>query len=325
MFYDDYETGQVMYCKQCYTDRPTRIGTDGTTVACTVCGFNIAPLDSRDEGGGYERVVTAALAETQSKFRLAEALALDIPPRRRGGSVEDGEKITPHLERARQAIINAGGEERAVGTFRDYRLTALWVAESSGGNPTTFHWVPGASFTAHDEARHRGIAYADFAANPRTIRQTRQALGASSPEIPATVVGSWTREQKAEAARELMADEDVADEAMLQPGPHRSHAITAVSRAHAREDLERSRPESRERNIQDELDDHVVAIMKYRAVTRNMHEWAAVLQRSEMARSDPDAWVSMIRGLHNRLDVIEGIVHGRSLDAELAEILGGAE
>lgn len=165
----------------------------------------------------YEKTIAAALTETKSKFALAEALALDVPPRSRGGSAEDEQSVIAYVTEARDAIVAAGGEDRAVGTLSNYRMTALW-AESSDGSVRTFRWVDGVSFTAHNEARMAGESHAQFVAraaagraNSRDIREDhgRAPTGAISPS---RVVPSWSPEQRADAARELLADPQVAEE-----------------------------------------------------------------------------------------------------------------
>lgn len=159
----------------------------------------------------YERTVTAALSETRGKFALAEALAQDIPPRPQG-SRDYETSVTDYLAQARQAIIDAGGEPRAVDTLLKYRNTALWVATSTA-NGTSFEWVPGCSFTAHNEARETGLSYDDFAADPKTRNEIRRDAGrAGTYGPPEKAVQSWTPEQKAEAARELLSDPEVAEQ-----------------------------------------------------------------------------------------------------------------
>ena len=123
---------------------------------------------------GYDRIVSAALAETKSKFELAEALALDIPPKRRGPTDPD-EQSVQDLRQAREAIITAGGEHRNVRTLDTYRATALWVSTNVGRN---FQWVQGTSFTAHSEARATGMTYEQFTAMPKpTVDVIRREAG----------------------------------------------------------------------------------------------------------------------------------------------------
>jgi hypothetical protein len=62
--------------------------------------------------GQHRRVVSAALAETVSKFKLAEALAEDIP-----ACVTDDRAVRVFLAEADHAIVAAGGEPRSVETL----------------------------------------------------------------------------------------------------------------------------------------------------------------------------------------------------------------
>jgi hypothetical protein len=105
------------------------------------------------------------LSETASKFSLAEALALDIAPRR-GRPARDETSTDQHLTEAREQVIEAGGEPKSVATLRNYRLTALWAKHPKTGS---FRWMEGRCWSAHDEARQRGLAYIEFAALPREI------------------------------------------------------------------------------------------------------------------------------------------------------------
>lgn len=119
----------------------------------------------------YERVAAAALAETTSKFGLAEALARDIPAKRRGPTPVSERDVSTALKEAAEVVAEAGGEPRAVKTLGDYRLTALWVSTEAGRN---FRWVKGASFSAHNEARGSGLAYQTF----RTLKPADRTVEA---------------------------------------------------------------------------------------------------------------------------------------------------
>lgn len=143
----------------------------------------------------YERTVTAALSETQSKFALAEGLIHDIPKRTKGGSSVNSDNVSDLLGEARQAIIDAGGEPRAVKTLQIYRLTADWARSPAGGS--SFRWIVGVSWTAHKDACEKGIKYDVFAADPMRTTQLR-----------------WDKADAADKAatvRELMADPEVKD------------------------------------------------------------------------------------------------------------------
>lgn len=149
----------------------------------------------------YENTVKAALSETKSKFALAEALATDIPAKAEGDKLH----VRDELIKARQAVIDAGGEPKSVETLDQYRKTALWVSAVN----SRFSWVGGYSFTAHNEARMAGIAFEDYQANPKNTREVRQESNppkASKDGDPRKVVQGWTPEQKAEAIQEAYAD-----------------------------------------------------------------------------------------------------------------------
>jgi hypothetical protein len=152
----------------------------------------------------YERTVAGALSERDGKFRLAEGLALDIPPMR--GRDSDTRR---RLEEAREAIIAAGGEPKSVETLADYRRTGQWAILPSGGE---FRWLPGVTFTAHRRAAEAGMSFEDFAALPvKTGDAVNAALG-KPPIRGLSAMSSWTPEQRAAALRELVADEELAEE-----------------------------------------------------------------------------------------------------------------
>jgi len=195
----------------------------------------------------YEKTVAAAVAETKSKFRLAEALAEEIPARRSGPT--DDVAVPELLAEARMAIIAAGGEARSVETLRRYRETALWVGVEVGTH-RNYRWVDGVSFTAHDEARVAGLSYEEFAAAPKTSRAIRSESGKRMPGggQPDEVIPSWSEEEKREAARVLVAeapdavaaavaeDDDAYYEArMKRHGVDRSPAAVKAAGAAARE------------------------------------------------------------------------------------------
>jgi len=115
--------------------------------------------------------------ETKSKFQLAEALLLDIPPRKatKGWEVRRGEakSVEQLLKEAREAIIANGGEAKSYYTLLSYRLVAIWVQQQDG----SFGWVDGYSFTAHYYAHNSGISYEEWAANPVSSAETRHKNG----------------------------------------------------------------------------------------------------------------------------------------------------
>lgn len=153
----------------------------------------------------YDRTVAAALSETKSKFTLAEALALDVPPRSQGSRAHDV-SVTDYLSQARQSIIDAGGEPRSVSSLLKYRNTALWASTSTASG-RSFAWVPGYSFSAHSEARETGLTFEQFAAEPKTRNEIRQDAGrAGNYGPPERAVQSWTSEQKASVAETLIRE-----------------------------------------------------------------------------------------------------------------------
>ena len=160
---------------------------------------------------GYDRTVTAALAETQSKFALAEALALDIPYKR--GPDAD---ISVRLAEARRAIIDGGGEPRNVETLANYRRTALWVILPTSPE---FRWVPDRCFSVHSQARASGKSYAEFAAMPApTVNAFRDLVGwAGTNGGPETIVRNMPPADQAAAAREALKDPEVAGQAFADP------------------------------------------------------------------------------------------------------------
>src|SRR5215469_265358 len=200
----------------------------------------------------YERTIAAATAETASKFRLAEALALDIPPRQPGP--KNDEPVDVYLAQAQNAIRDNGGEPRSLKTLKDYRLTALWVRT---GNGTNFGWVPGTSYTAHNEARAAGISYADFTARPRTVDQIRKDAGkAGTDGSPEAIAAGWTSEQKSGVLAELLQEPATVDRALEGSIEAHSHAREAVDRANIRlhERSPHPQPQPRAEGVQGDLD-----------------------------------------------------------------------
>lgn len=177
----------------------------------------------------YDRTITAALSETQSKFAIAEALALDIPAEKRGPTPPDELGVKQRLEAARVAILDAGGEPRTVETLYNYRRTALWVFDFKVKN---FLWVTGASFTAHKEAMLTGLSYDAFCALPdKKANTVRAALGNQDKYPPAPK--NWTPEQQVQAARQVLADPEVAREAFADQKTEKTatEALTSTPEA----------------------------------------------------------------------------------------------
>jgi hypothetical protein len=241
----------------------------------------------------YQKTVTAAVAETKSKFRLAEALAEDIPPRQPGPS-EDA-TIGEYLAEARQAILDAGGEDRSVGTLAHYRKTALWVRDV---NVLNYRWVDGFSFTAHNEARLAGLSYDEFA----------------------RIIGTWTPEQKANAARELLADPQVASNVIED----KTSRVTVMG---ALDDHLRDRDRAHEARRPDRS--HAAAqlqlIVDFRRIHRTISSVATAVAegRAVVSEEERDALLIEVAWLRNALDHIESGLRSGSLDAELATLVEG--
>jgi hypothetical protein len=160
-----------------------------------------------------------------------------------------------YLTEAREAIISAGGEPRAAWTMDEYRKTALWV---SGDLTRNFAWLPGVSYSAHSEARKHSMTYEQFAARPLKVDQIRAtadhprggAAGTDGP--PERIVSNWTPDQKAEAAREILADPDMADQVLADQDTSHAAGAALVRKAQARV---REGKEWRDRNLPPETRD----------------------------------------------------------------------
>lgn len=271
----------------------------------------------------YDRTVSAALAETKSKFGLAEALALDIPPRRSGPS-EDA-TISEYLTEARQAIIDNGGEPHSVGTFAHYRKTALWVQD---GDVPNFHWVRGTSFTAHNEARLAGLSYEEFVASPvKTTDAFRKTAGKAGTDGPAEkIAASWSEDEKVAAARELLSDPDVSSQIPVEPDVVRN-AVTADPQARraAREALDDHYDDAPKPYDKPEPQD--AKPLELVTVFRDMHKLidrAARLVadgRAVVSEAEREALVAEVTWLRTALDHIESGLNAGSLDQALADLL----
>lgn len=129
------------------------------------------------------------------------------------------------------------------------------------------------------------------------------------------------------ALREAVADPDMAEQVLSQVGSEaRGEVIAAISRVHEREDLHRSRPEPAPE--QGPLSQTVQVAMAFSKCQRNLNELALLMQETSAhhARSDVrDGYAAASRGLHNSLDIIDGLITGRPMEAELADLLSGGE
>lgn len=130
--------------------------------------------------GRFPKTIAAALAETQSKFALAEAIALEIPASVQGVS----NNLNAELDAMRDEIIEAGGEARAIPTLARYRETALWVQTFASEG---FPWVEGTSFTAHSEAYGYKVDWGWFSDDKRTTTEIRDYVGATPKAVSINV------------------------------------------------------------------------------------------------------------------------------------------
>lgn len=153
----------------------------------------------------HRRVVAAALAETKDKFRIAEALAMDIPPS------GDDASVRQQLLAVREEILEAGGEPRSYETLKQYRSTALWVRKNG-----KFLWVAGASYTAHTSARAKGLTRKNLYDLVKKVghvgdRELRDLTGGASKDgNPSKVSARWTPAQQAEAVKAMLSNPDTA-------------------------------------------------------------------------------------------------------------------
>ena len=270
----------------------------------------------------YTRVVSAALAETSSKFALAEALALDIPPQRRGPTPDGEQAVTEYLAEAREAILASGGEPRSVGTLREYRLTALWVC---GGTPTNFGWAAGLSFTAHNEARKAGLSYEGFAADPITTDEIRRRAGkATTDGPPQQIVRDLAPDQKVQVARELLEDEEVARQVVSDP-PTRAriarqeHEIDQEQQEihRERQRLHEPRPE-----IGSMIDlEHALSQIRQRA--EDALAAAERLESMDWPGDSKDRAIVLTQRAAAAVEQVKAKIEGRDLDEELADLLRG--
>lgn len=188
----------------------------------------------------FKKTIRAALSETKSKFALAEALAAEIPSRGRGGRAANENVVRDELVQARQAIIAAGGEPRSVETLDSYRRTALWVRKVQANSPE-LSWLPGVSFSAHNEARKAGMTQAAFARMPdKSVDAVRRITGRAGTDGPATkIAASWTPKQQAEVVTSLAKKPEVAKAIANDPVAQQTTQSAIWAANKARMDQER--------------------------------------------------------------------------------------
>lgn len=256
----------------------------------------------------YPLVVSAALDETKSKFRLAEQVARELPAGLDGGTVAAG------LQTMKDEVDAAGGETRSVGTWSEYRLTALWVADNGGFEPTTFQWKPGLSFTAHNVARIKGQAFKHFLVTP----EKRIRLDASAPVLSALVEQARVEERMASEVREseviakfAATDERVAVRKAVEATKSAERAkaekerIAAVDAAHRAAVIQRQQ-ERQAREQQDRAD------QKARALRAEANRKAAEIQREARQKViAADVWNRRLNGALNTLrEIVSAVAVG---------------
>jgi hypothetical protein len=241
----------------------------------------------------YKRTVAAAVAETKSKFALAEALATDIPPKRRGPGPEM--TVTEHLILAVLEIKQAGGEPRSVETLAEYRDVAHWV---SRGTPGNYRWISGISFTTHLEANKAGLSYEEFAKNPK--RPARR---------PDTA-------KKAEAARKLLDDPEVVKQVINDPAT-RTSVRKALDEAYA------GAPKPYADHTDKQPHDHEVEVLvRLRAISAAIRAATDVIHSGPSLGATTDDLAAIVGRQIEELHVLREVLAGRTdMDAELAKIL----
>lgn len=267
----------------------------------------------------YPLVVSAALDETKSKFRLAEQVARELPAGLDGGTVAAG------LQTMKDEVDAAGGETRSVGTWSEYRLTALWVADNGGFEPTTFQWKPGLSFTAHNVARMKGQAFKHFLLKPETrIRpdtsarlhdarveqariEERMAHEARESEVIAKFVATDERDAVRKAVEVTQREERVKAEKVLKEERAKAEKerIAAVDAAHRAAVIQRQQ-ERQAREQQDRAD------QKARALRAEANRKAAEIQREARQKViAADVWNRRLNGALNTLrEIVSAVAVG---------------
>jgi hypothetical protein len=270
----------------------------------------------------YPKSVAAALAETHSKFALAEALANEIPPENGRGNTT----VTDALIAARDEIIEAGGEPRSVSTLERYRATARWVAENRTGSGTVFAWVPGVSFTSHREAMEAGTSLAAFSADPKTAREVRADEGKASKDgDPVGIVKGWSEEQRIAAARELHHDPDVADELARDQTAKDEHMAALLRTSDSGMKEEAFTPE-REREgvfwtLQSKVSSIVASLAALSTYLTALRNDPRMRNLASDERETLRGFAANLRGAADKLDVLADT---ESMDAALTRILDEA-
>lgn len=272
----------------------------------------------------YSRTVDAALSETQSKFRLAEALALDIPPRHPGPSGD--EPVDAYIAQAQAAIVAAGGEYRTVETLKQYRKTALWVGVDLYPN---FQWAKGRSYSAHDEARRAGMTYEQFVAMPKaTVDTIRQQAGrAGTDGQPAAIARSWPQHERVQLARETLRDPAARREVLGDPGLRSAvqRDIEAAAQPGLRADAEAREWERGIRDSHHELR-CLEGITAVERATRLIVEQVPAAGRVQWRDDERQLYLEAIESLEQATSLLARAITGTQdtdWDAEVAKVTGG--
>jgi hypothetical protein len=256
----------------------------------------------------YKKTVAAAVAETQSKFALAEALAIEIPPQRRGPKPKNSNAPQPSvwecLMDVKLEIRRAGGEPKSETTLQQYRDTALWVSMNVQGN---FKWIKGVSFSAHQVACAEGLSYDEFAAmDKKTAAAVRNRT-----ENAVDVV-----QKSAEIARNLLSDPDVVKQVINDPAT-RTTVRKALDEAYA------GAPKPYADHTDKQPHDHEVEVLvRLRAISAAIRAATDVIHSGPSLGATTDDLAAIVDRQIEELRVLREVLAGRSdMDAELAKIL----
>lgn len=169
----------------------------------------------------FPQTIEAALEQHGSMFRLAEALAVEVPRQAQGRKKgEDTSLVERYLQNAAIAVLEADGDDYAWTTFRAYRQTAFFVMGEDGA----FNWIPKLSFSGHREAAESAGFSKDFAAFGAWVTRYRAENDNGNPtttEIRAKVATLVTRKVTAAVEISYRAYTGSGISAVTEPVPGR--------------------------------------------------------------------------------------------------------
>src|SRR5262245_13378065 len=116
--------------------------------------YSVKNSDERNEMK-FPRSVGAARAIGMDKKNLAEALFMEVPPRR-GRPPLGQATIEEQLEDVAAEILAETGESYDWRTLQTYRNVAAWATKNEPGHGLITAWAD-ASWTAHREAYDSGM------------------------------------------------------------------------------------------------------------------------------------------------------------------------